>query len=318
MDTEFSKGDLFFLPLNNHIPCSTPISQLIGEITGYSCGCRSKVINICNVSLSFNPDAEFLQGIYNQCALQYLQNECVPNFYIIAISPELSKTNIAVFTYIFDIRQKDIIHKVITTICPSSFFADIFSIFQQIRRSIHLPNNENLYKLTTNTDDNLKNLFIDVGTFTGISFAQEGLYETARLFWIKLLNEYGYDQPEILVNIGQSYSDQDNFEEADEWLSIAVNKSKLDNVKLLAHYNRGLARSRMGLHAEAIDDFQNCIRIFPGFSMAYNNIGVCYINIGKHKDAQVWFQQCIDLPPNTTDAMRDEAVSKAKVNLSTT
>ncbi|SRR5579871_5865599 len=112
--------------------------------------------------------------------------------------------------------------------------------------------------------------------------------------------------------MGQSYSDEDDFVEAEEWLDMAIERATSDHTRVLAHYNRGLARANRGAHERAIDDFRTCLQTAPSFSRACNSIAACYRAMGRRDEAKAWYRRCLALPPDPTDSMREQSVAEAR------
>ncbi|GJH18471.1 hypothetical protein CBA19CS22_18035 [Caballeronia novacaledonica] len=315
METDFSKGDLYIVPFCNHIPCSIPISHVIGKVVNYYSGCECDIVSTGNASLSFQPDADFLQSIHSQCAVHSIQRGRTPNYYTIGILPRLTKTTLDIFTFTYYAKQKGHVECRCNPVAPSNFLSAILYSWQQIVQMTELPHDAAFDAKMEDPHSDYRTLLREAGAMAGVSFAQIGGFEAARTVWTSLIDEYGYDQPEILLNIGQSYSDQGNFEEAVEWLDMSIGRAESDKEKSLAFYNRGLARANMQETGQAIADFQECLRLAPEFSLAYNSIGACHMETGSWSEARRWFEACVSLPQSSSDTGRQTAISIARENL---
>lgn len=314
VDKDFSKGDIFIIPLSHHIPCSVPITRLIGKVLTYYSGCRCELVHTGNASLSFDPNAAFFQGVHTQCAVQCIQRGGTPGFFVVAIRPEIGPRSLAVFTSTYDARRKGQIGSMVNPVDPANF-GEVLVVWEQVIRSIHLPHAEGFEWKVLQRDEELRGLLTEAAVTTGISFAQGGDTATARVLWTRVLKEGGYNQPEVLLNIGQSYSDEGDFVEAEEWLDIAIERANSDHTLVLAHYNRGLARANRGSHERAIDDFMTCLQTAPGFSAVCNSIAACYRAMGRRNDAQAWYRRCLALPSDPTDRTREQSVVEAREGL---
>jgi protein O-mannosyl-transferase len=69
-----------------------------------------------------------------------------------------------------------------------------------------------------------------------------------------------------------------------------------------AYYNRGNAYSRLGRNQQAIDDYGKAIRLKPDFADAYYNRGVVCTNTGLYQQAIADYSKIISLDPNSVKA----------------
>ena len=65
-----------------------------------------------------------------------------------------------------------------------------------------------------------------------------------------------------------------------------------------AYNNRGVAYRLKASYAQAIDDFNEAIRLEPRFANAFNNRGVAYRNIGELDHALADYDQAVSIKPN--------------------
>jgi Flp pilus assembly protein TadD len=70
----------------------------------------------------------------------------------------------------------------------------------------------------------------------------------------------------------------------------------------LAHYNLGLALDKKGQLAEAIEQFQETIRLKPDHAQALNNLGIALARKGQINEAIPLLQEAIRLKPDNAEA----------------
>jgi tetratricopeptide (TPR) repeat protein len=68
------------------------------------------------------------------------------------------------------------------------------------------------------------------------------------------------------------------------------------NVSAL-HYNRGLAKARLGQHTDAIADYSEAIRLRPDMAIAYHNRGYEYEVMGQRDQAIQDYRRALELQP---------------------
>lgn len=79
----------------------------------------------------------------------------------------------------------------------------------------------------------------------------------------------------------------------------------IDSYKLsmaVAHFNRGLELYYQGRNEEAIRQYQQSLRIRPGYSGSYDNIGLCLEEEGHRAQAISMYRQALVLDPNNSHA----------------
>jgi Flp pilus assembly protein TadD len=69
----------------------------------------------------------------------------------------------------------------------------------------------------------------------------------------------------------------------------------------VAHNNLGLALEKKGQTDEAIRQYQEAIRLTPGFAEAHNNLGIALQNQGQLDEARSQFQEALRLEPNNAE-----------------
>ena len=70
----------------------------------------------------------------------------------------------------------------------------------------------------------------------------------------------------------------------------------------IAYSNRGSAYYNLGENRRAIEDFDQALRIDPGFAIAYSNRGLAYNNLGEHRRAIEDYDQAIRIDPGLAAA----------------
>ncbi|HEB71556.1 MAG TPA: tetratricopeptide repeat protein, partial [Nitrospirae bacterium] len=67
-----------------------------------------------------------------------------------------------------------------------------------------------------------------------------------------------------------------------------------------AYYNRGNAKSDLGMKQEAISDYDEAARLNPNFAKAYNNRAVAFSSLGKKQEAIKDYSQTLRIDPKYT------------------
>jgi tetratricopeptide (TPR) repeat protein len=76
-----------------------------------------------------------------------------------------------------------------------------------------------------------------------------------------------------------------------------------------AYNNRGVAYRVKGKYAEALNDFNEAIRLVPDYGTAFNNRGVAYRNIGDLDRAVADYDQAIRLKPDYVAAFYNRGLA---------
>ena len=74
--------------------------------------------------------------------------------------------------------------------------------------------------------------------------------------------------------------------------AVAVTKNNS-----VAHFNLGVALEKRGCQTGAIANYQEVLRLSPGYILAHNNLGNCYRETGETKEALAQYQEEIKLNP---------------------
>lgn len=64
------------------------------------------------------------------------------------------------------------------------------------------------------------------------------------------------------------------------------------------NYKKGAALYKHGRYQEAIESFEQAIRLNPDFAVAYNDLGAAYLNLGRHQEAIEAYNQAISIKPD--------------------
>ena len=64
------------------------------------------------------------------------------------------------------------------------------------------------------------------------------------------------------------------------------------------HFSRGCAYDQSGMYKEAIEAYQQSLKINPDFAETYVNLGIDYYRLGKYDDAINIFKQAIQIKPD--------------------
>ncbi|MDB4614301.1 tetratricopeptide repeat protein [bacterium] len=251
------------------------------------------------MSIDRAPDFDFLKGIYGHAVSCSLQDGGKPGSYVIATLFDADQ--LAVFTFIFDIRRSEFVEQLIYPISDNSMLGCVFGVFHQIARSIEHRQQDDFYAQMHSPSKEYKNAMQEFATQLGIALAQNRSFELARGVWMESLETYDPKAPEILQNIGQSFSVEEKFEEAEDWFAIAIENAPTDR-RYLPLYNRGISRAKREMFEEAITDFRACVLLRPEFGVAYNNLGTCLSELGRVEEAIGWFQKCLSLSFDPSEA----------------
>lgn len=102
-----------------------------------------------------------------------------------------------------------------------------------------------------------------------------------------------------LYHLGQSYNDQDKYQEAVETLKSAL---QLNPNYADARYALGFSYQKLGRCPLAIDEYKEAVRLAPENQGAQYGLGWCYGDLKRYGDAIDPLRQAVQLNPNLTDA----------------
>ncbi len=75
------------------------------------------------------------------------------------------------------------------------------------------------------------------------------------------------------------------------------------------YYNRGNAYQNLGEHRRAIEDYDQALRIDPGFAIAYSNRGNAYNHLGEYRRAIEDYDQALRLDPGDADYYQNQGAA---------
>lgn len=149
-------------------------------------------------------------------------------------------------------------------------------------------------------------------THLGITLARNEKYSEA----IEILNEALEINPEYIVakwNLGLIYRTIGLYEDAlKEFLECVVLDSESEYVKEEIHYQMGLCYYDMGWTREALNNFNNHLKLFPNDIWGHLSIGNCYFDLGWIEDSIRKFKDSLQICPDFIPAYNSLALSYAE------
>lgn len=147
----------------------------------------------------------------------------------------------------------------------------------------------------TNDQNELTNLYFELGMCS----IYLGDPKTARNFWDKAV-ELGVNNPSLYVNMGGTFEQEENWNEALRMNEIAVAR--------FPNYHKGvvnLARlhAMFGRLDQAIPLYERALQLQPNDSLRHSILGGCYVASGDTAKAQVHLRRAIELEPNGDPAL---------------
>lgn len=103
---------------------------------------------------------------------------------------------------------------------------------------------------------------------------------------------------------------KDAIVDADEALKLELIKEKLRSAY---YHTRGAARDSLGEYSEAIEDFNESIRLNPKKALLYRDRGLTKDTLKQYEDALKDFQKAIDLKSNDAITYYHRAVTKNRI-----
>jgi tetratricopeptide (TPR) repeat protein len=90
--------------------------------------------------------------------------------------------------------------------------------------------------------------------------------------------------------------------EAIEEFKQVVNLAIKDEPKILALYNMGNAYADLGQYQNAIESYQQAIKLNPNLSKPHNNLGLAYAGSDRLAEAVAEFKQAVQVKPDYAEA----------------
>ena len=84
---------------------------------------------------------------------------------------------------------------------------------------------------------------------------------------------------------------------------------KLNSKDASTWYNRGLALGKLGRNEDALDAFDECLKLDPKHASAWYNRGVALGILGRHEDALHAYDECLKLDPKDASAWNNKGVA---------
>jgi spermidine synthase len=92
--------------------------------------------------------------------------------------------------------------------------------------------------------------------------------------------------------------------EAIQWYEQAL---RIDPDHAEAHFNLGLALARAGKVLEAIGHWEQALRIRPGYAEAHNSLGNALAQVGRPQEALQHYEQALKVKPDYVEAQNNLA-----------
>ena len=120
--------------------------------------------------------------------------------------------------------------------------------------------------------------------------------------------EYTNYSEEDYFNLGVTYRQRGMYKEAIEYYDQVI---KINRQSTKAFNNRGVAKARLGNYKEAIQDYDKAIEINPQYADAYNNRGNAKVGLDNHTESLQDFDKAIEINPQNAIAYNNRGVAKA-------
>jgi tetratricopeptide (TPR) repeat protein len=301
-----STPSLLIVPFNSHLPCSVPVCRYFKALLDRYALNTIQIVETGTASLSFVPDMPFLEQILDSANPQLRMRGQPPSDRLVGVFPKVQDSQLLLFILSFYASSTRVNQRVNflrgDTGGDESLRSCLAMSFQQICQELHPTQRgavDEFYRFVSGPSPELETAMVE----TGVTLAVSGLLSEARTCWTEVLRDVNPQSAAAAMNIGQSYSDEENYDEAEDWFTTALDLYSGPDSRALGYYNRGIARKGSGRVAEAISDFTEAVGRNPNLGMAYNNIGACYMDEGDRKNAELWFRRCCALKEDVSSAM---------------
>ena len=125
-----------------------------------------------------------------------------------------------------------------------------------------------------------------------------------------ITNEKNYETASVLFYRGVASLEKGKYEEAIEKYNEAI---KLNSNHAGLYNNRGVAKNELGQHYEAIDDYDKAIELNPNNKEAYNNRGNVKKDLGQYREAIADYNIAIELNPSDALAYNSRGIAKGRL-----
>ena len=136
--------------------------------------------------------------------------------------------------------------------------------------------------------------YLPLAGLAGLAAAGAGAVELRLPAW---LHSYAFTGVVLVLGLFavQAHRHADVFCSDEKfWTYLIERKTQTD----LAHYNLGLIASRAGRTTEAIDHYQEALRIKPDYAEAHNNLGHSLAQAGRAQEAIDHYQEALRIKPD--------------------
>ena len=153
---------------------------------------------------------------------------------------------------------------------------------------------------------------VERGVALASSLADEGRVDAAIAAWHKVIemgedDEYAFD---AYLSIAVLESERGRHSEAIDMYDQAI---KLKPDMAGAYFNRGTAKNEIGQFEAAIEDFSEAIRIAPFLASAFSNRGFSKSSLGRFEEAISDYDRAIELAPDLSIPYQNRAFANARL-----
>lgn len=143
-------------------------------------------------------------------------------------------------------------------------------------------------------------------TEAGISLALLGRHDLALQWWFRAL-DYAPDYINPYFNIANTYEDQENYEQAEDYFLKAQTLAPDD---FRTFFNLARLYSKMGVWEKALDQYQFQLASEEEDPWCHSDVATCYLNMGDLQNAKHHLEKTLAIDP------QGEAGEYAKLILS--
>ncbi len=136
----------------------------------------------------------------------------------------------------------------------------------------------------------------------GIAYAALGRWEESILEYQKYLRTIRKNSDvsfHVFLNMAKGYARLTRWQEASESLKQAL-RIKPDDVN--SRNNLGIVYDALGLHDEAVTEYQKVVLLKPGIPEPHNNLGLTYMKTGRYRKAEKSYHIALRLKPDYPEA----------------